>query len=58
MCTTGYNHFTCGCAWPAADTLQFCEYAKLKGIVCPDFQIDEDCARSRSWRFLVCLEHA
>lgn len=58
MCTVGFNHFSCGCSTPIPWTLQRCEWAKLKGRTCPDFQISEDPARSRVRRVLACMAHS
>jgi hypothetical protein len=46
MCTVGYTRFPCGCSHPDPATLTRCEWAKLKGHVCPDFQISEDKSKS------------
>jgi hypothetical protein len=48
MCKAGYTHFPCGprCSRPDPSTLTQCEWAKLKGHVCPDFQVDEDKTKS------------
>ncbi|KXX78662.1 hypothetical protein MMYC01_202568 [Madurella mycetomatis] len=53
MCTVAYNIFNCGCRSEIADTLTPCEYAKLKGHICPDFQISEDPLKSKTFDLLA-----
>ncbi|KAG7293934.1 hypothetical protein NEMBOFW57_003995 [Staphylotrichum longicolle] len=57
MCTTGYNRFTCGCALPNPLTFHPCEYAKLKGVACPNFQISEDASRSWTYTIMTCWQY-
>jgi hypothetical protein len=58
MCTIGYNRFTCGCALPNPATLRHCEYAKLKGQACPDFQVTEDAGASKTYDLMACMAHS
>ncbi len=56
MCTAGFNHFgTCGHSTPDHESLTHCEYAKISGRTCPDFQISEDYSESRSFDMLACM---
>ena len=56
MCTIGYNRYTCGCTRANLYSLRLCEYAKLKGIECPDFQTDEDSSLSKKYD-MACPAH-
>jgi hypothetical protein len=58
MCTIGYITFYCGCRKPDPYTLCRCEYAKLKGLACPDFQISEDPALSCTMDLIACMAHS
>ncbi|GAB1317725.1 hypothetical protein MFIFM68171_07935 [Madurella fahalii] len=58
MCTVGYNIFNCGCRREIPGTLTPCEYAKLKGHICPDFQISEDPSKSKKFDLLACMKHS
>ncbi|KAK4154249.1 hypothetical protein C8A00DRAFT_14612 [Chaetomidium leptoderma] len=58
MCSTGYNHFSCGCAVPIDSTLQQCEYAKIKGQACPSFQCTEDTSSSKTFDLMACMAHS
>ncbi|KAK4130610.1 hypothetical protein BT67DRAFT_445541 [Trichocladium antarcticum] len=58
MCTIGHNTFSCGCRKPDPATLTRCEYAKLKGRACPDFQTSKDAARSRAFPLMACMRHS
>jgi hypothetical protein len=58
MCTIGYNTFCCGCRTPNASTFQKCEYALLKGLICPEFQISEDTSQSKSVDLMACMAHS
>lgn len=57
MCTIGYNRHACGCSRPNPYSLRLCEYAKLKGTECPDFQISEDSSLSKTCD-LACTAHS
>ncbi|KAL2255233.1 hypothetical protein VTK26DRAFT_3818 [Humicola hyalothermophila] len=48
MCTVGFATFSCGCRKAIAHTLRLCEYARLKGMACPDFQVVEDPSESKA----------
>ncbi|KAK4244711.1 hypothetical protein C7999DRAFT_17058 [Corynascus novoguineensis] len=58
MCTIGYTTFTCGCTKPNPVTFKRCEYAKLKGHICPDFQISENTIRSYTDTLKACMRHS
>ncbi|EAQ83404.1 predicted protein [Chaetomium globosum CBS 148.51] len=45
-------------ARPTSSTFQKCEYAQLKGHICPDFQISEDPSRSKTYDLLACMAHS
>ncbi|KAK0649040.1 hypothetical protein B0T16DRAFT_491749 [Cercophora newfieldiana] len=44
MCKAGFATFACGHCIAIDYTRTLCEYARLKGIACPDFQTDKDYA--------------
>lgn len=58
MCKVGLNHFACGCALPNPATLTLCEWAKLKGHMCPSFQVCEDETQSTTYDLMACLWHS
>jgi len=53
-----FNTFACGCRKPNLHTLRLCEWAKLKGIECPEFMITEDCTNRKIYDLLRCVEHS
>jgi len=55
MCFQTVNEFDCGCVKPVDGTIRPCEYAKLKGMPCPDFQISADPATSKEL-MLTCMD--
>ena len=58
MCSAGYNTFACGCSRPREETRVLCEYARLAGRGCADFQTDKISSKSKTFDMTNCMEHS
>ena len=54
MCQQATNHFQCGHSVPIAGAVVRCEWARMGGRDCPDFQMRPDHSRSVSV-YQVCM---